>query len=161
VNLAELYFESLEGIDNPSRFTPMNADVRAQFARKNGFDPIELFRSRQNETSRRLFLEFRAELARQIQQEWVGELEGLRQQKPYLDVVLTHVDDRFDSHMRDAVGADAARILPFLAGHSVTMLVEDPATVWNLGAARYKAIAEQYRTLTSREDRLAIDLNIV
>src|SRR5262249_10148280 len=31
INLAELYFESLEGIANPSRFTPMNADVRAAF----------------------------------------------------------------------------------------------------------------------------------
>ncbi|HTS77864.1 MAG TPA: hypothetical protein VMG40_16755, partial [Bryobacteraceae bacterium] len=29
VNLAELYFESLEGYDNPARFTPMNNDVRA------------------------------------------------------------------------------------------------------------------------------------
>ena len=31
VNLAELYFESLEGHENPARFTPMNDDVRAEF----------------------------------------------------------------------------------------------------------------------------------
>jgi RNA polymerase sigma factor (sigma-70 family) len=30
VNLAELYFESLQGQDNPSRFTPFNQDVRGQ-----------------------------------------------------------------------------------------------------------------------------------
>src|SRR4029077_12012006 len=31
VNLAELYFESLEGAANPARFTPMNDDVRKLF----------------------------------------------------------------------------------------------------------------------------------
>ncbi len=40
VNLAELYFESLEGFDNPARLTPMNASVRAEFRAKAGFDPI-------------------------------------------------------------------------------------------------------------------------
>src|ERR1700691_1607033 len=40
-NLAELYFESLEGMGNPSRFTPMNDDVRVRFREQAGFDPIE------------------------------------------------------------------------------------------------------------------------
>jgi len=44
VNLAELYFESLEGAGNPARFTPMNDDVRREFRAAQGFDPIELFR---------------------------------------------------------------------------------------------------------------------
>ena len=43
VNLAELYFESLEGVDNPARFTPMNDDVRAEFRAAAGFDPLDLF----------------------------------------------------------------------------------------------------------------------
>src|ERR1041385_3241135 len=43
VNLAELYFESLEGFENPARLTPMNDDVRAEFRREAGFDPVNLF----------------------------------------------------------------------------------------------------------------------
>src|SRR5438034_387141 len=43
VNLAELYFESLEGAANPARFTPMNDDVRKMFREGHGFDPLELF----------------------------------------------------------------------------------------------------------------------
>ncbi|MGH9584826.1 MAG: hypothetical protein ACRD4O_18040, partial [Bryobacteraceae bacterium] len=39
VNLAELYFESLEGASDPARFTPMNDNVRAEFERIGGFDP--------------------------------------------------------------------------------------------------------------------------
>ena len=161
VNLAELYFESLEGMDNASRFTPMNDDVRAQFKQQSGFDPIELFGARKDAASRKVFLDFRADLARKMQEEWLGELEGIRRVKPQLDLVLTHVDDRFDTGMRDAIGADAARVLPLLSSHSFTFLIEDPATVWNLGPQRYQMIAERYRPLTPHTEKLAIDLNIV
>jgi len=161
VNLAELYFESLEGVGNPARFTPMNTDVRSRFQKENGFDPIEIFGSRQDAASRRLFLDFRSRLAREMQQEWMGELESVRSRKPDLDLVLTHVDDRFDAGMRDAIGADAARVLPMLNSHPFTFLIEDPATVWNLGAQRYHTIAERYQSLTKHTDKLAIDLNIV
>ncbi|HUB80157.1 MAG TPA: hypothetical protein VMB03_15230 [Bryobacteraceae bacterium] len=161
VNLAELYFESLEGIGNPSRFTPMNDDVRALFRQGAGFDPIELFGARKDPASRKAFLDFRAALARKMQEEWLAELENVRRQKPQLDLVLTHVDDRFDTGMRDAIGADAASVLPLLNSHSFTFLIEDPATVWNLGAQRYQAIADRYRPLTPHGGELAIDLNIV
>jgi hypothetical protein len=161
VNLAELYFESLEGVDNASRFTPMNDDVRGLFHQQAGFDPLEIFGPHQDAASRKRFLDFRAELASNMQEEWLGELENVRREKPQLDLVLTHVDDRFDTGMRDAIGADAARVLPLLSSHSFTFLIEDPATVWNLGAQRYQAIAERYRALTPRPDKLAIDLNIV
>ena len=161
VNLAELYFESLEGMDNASRFTPMNDDVRAQFRQQAGFDPIELFGARKDAASRTAFLDFRAELARKMQEEWLGELENIRRTKPQLDLVLTHVDDRFDTGMRDAIGADAARVLPLLSSHNFTFLIEDPATVWNLGPQRYQAIADRYRPLTPHAEKLAIDLNIV
>lgn len=161
VNLAELYFESLEGTGNPARFTPMNPDIRDRFKREHGFDPIEIFGGRRDAQSRRVFLDFRSQIARDMQQEWMAELESLREEKPDLDLVLTHVDDRFDSGMRDAIGADAAKVLPMLDSHPFTFLIEDPATVWNLGAQRYRTIAERYQPLTSHTDRLAIDLNIV
>ena len=160
VNLAELYFESLEGIANPSRFTPMNADVRAQFQRQAGFDPLEVFGARADQKSRRVFLDFRAGLVRRMQGEWLAELDLSRRDKPDLDLVLTHVDDRLDTGMHDAIGADAARVLPLLDSRSFTFLIEDPATVWHLGPERYAAIAERYRALTRHQDKLGIDVNI-
>lgn len=160
-NLAELYFESLEGLANPSRFTPMNEDVRAAFRSVRGFDPLELFSTRTDAASQRAFLDFRASLARQMQKDWLDVFESARHDKPYLDLVLTHVDDRLDSRMHDAVGADAASLLPLLGQHAFTFLIEDPATVWHLGPTRYGAIAERYQTLTPHREKLAIDLNIV
>jgi hypothetical protein len=70
------------------------------------------------------------------------------------------VDDRFDTRMRDLIGADAARVLPMLDQHDFTFLIEDPATIWNLGPDRYPQIAERYLPLTKRSDKLGIDINI-
>ena len=110
VNFAELYFESLEGSAVPARFTPMNDDVRAQFrSTPGGFDPIELWSKRKDPESMRRFLNFRAGLAQKMQEEWLYEGEKYREFNSDLDIVLTHVDDRFDTRMRDALGADAAR----------------------------------------------------
>ena len=167
INLAELYFESLEGPDNPARFTPMNADVREQFRKQSGLDPRELFThsssnaAAANPTGLKQFLDFRAELAARQQSEWLAQAERLRKGKPDLDVVLTHIDDRFDASMRDKLGADVSRTLPLLANHDFTFLIEDPATIWNLGPQRYPQIAAKYKPLTPRQDKLAIDINVV
>ncbi|HEX4278235.1 MAG TPA: hypothetical protein VHZ74_22930 [Bryobacteraceae bacterium] len=165
VNLAELYFESLEGAGNPARFTPMNDDVRREFQKQAGWDPIELFstsgKSRADTASLHQFLDFRAGLARRMQEDWLGTMESFRQFRPDLDIILTHVDDRFDSGMRDSIGADAARVLPLLDGHTFSFLIEDPATVWNLGPQRYAEIAKRYQPLTKHTEKLAIDINIV
>ncbi|MBX3435790.1 MAG: hypothetical protein KF847_20930, partial [Pirellulales bacterium] len=42
-----------------------------------------------------------------------------------------------------------------------TLLIEDPAPLWSLGAERYARIAEAYVPLSDDPRRLAIDLNIV
>jgi hypothetical protein len=96
-----------------------------------------------------------------MQTEWLRIVDSVRHERPHLDVVLTHVDDRFDNRMRELIGADAAQTLPLLSQHDFTFLIEDPATVWHLGPDRYTEIAKRYQPLTPRQDRLAIDLNIV
>ncbi len=161
VNLAELYFESLEGASNPARFTPMNDDARQQFQSAAGWDPIEIWGKHNDAASLRKFLDWRAGLARNMQQEWLVAVEGFRSFRPDLDIVLTHVDDRFDTGMTDSIGADAARVLPLLDSHSFSFLIEDPATVWNLGPQRYPEIAKRYQPLTGHTEKLAIDINIV
>jgi len=167
VNLAELYFESLEGHENPARFTPLDADVRREFQQTAGFDPLDLFDAesprnwQKNTPGLARFLEFRAQLAQRQQIEWIAQIEALRRLKPQLDLTVTHIDDRFDTSMREKLGADAARVLPLLAEHDFTFLIEDPATVWNLGPQRYPQIAARYAPLTPAQENLAIDVNIV
>lgn len=160
LNLGELYFESLEGAASPARFTPFSAEVREEFRRREGVDPVDLVRAPGSAKLGR-FLEFRAALAHRLQVEWLEKLVKLRAKRPHLDLVLTHIDDRFDATMREKLGADAGRLLPETEKRGVTFLVEDPATVWHLGPQRYAEIARRYAPVVKREDLLAIDLNIV
>ncbi|HEY3443398.1 MAG TPA: hypothetical protein VGK29_21750 [Paludibaculum sp.] len=167
VNLGELYFESLEGYQNPARFTPFHTQVRDEFRQAYGFDPSELYdaKSRRHHARdaapMRLFLDYRAKLAARLQRQWLDRLQSLKAGKPWLNVVLTHVDDRFDATMRDKLGADAASLLPAAAALGATFLVEDPATVWHLGPERYPEMARRYAAITPPGARLAVDLNIV
>lgn len=154
VNLAELYFESLEGTANAARFTPMNTLVREEFRRAKGWDPLEIF---QRGRPPREFLDWRAELAGRLQDEWLGVLRGIKQRKPHLELVWTHIDDRYDPRMRDLLGADTKRAIGVLEQNEATFLIEDPATAWSAGPRRYLEIAQKYGT----NPRLAIDINIV
>lgn len=164
VNLAELYFESLEGAANPSRFTPMNDDVRAEFKALSGTDPKQLFDATAPATqggTLKQFLAFRAVLAARLQSDWLKEVDAERAAKPYLDVVLTHIDDRFDPAIRDELGADVSRTLPSMTKRRSTLLVEDPANLWNLGPERYAKLAAKYQELTPDLRNVGVDINVV
>lgn len=167
INLGELYFESLEGYLNPARFTPFHPQVRRRFQNQIGFDPAELYdlgsprHHLKTAGPMRQFLEFRAGLTHSLQVSWLERLAAYRRAKPGLDIVLTHIDDRFDETMRDKLGADAAALIPDAERFGAAFLIEDPATVWHLGPSRYTEIARRYAPLTRRHDLLAIDLNIV
>lgn len=70
------------------------------------------------------FLGFRRDLASRMERVWLlAVLESERRRKPDLDLVLTHVDDRFDKNISkcDRLGCDAPAPL-------FTFLIEDPAT---------------------------------
>ncbi len=167
VNVAELYFESLEGASNPARLTPMNEDVRAEFKRQQGFDPQQIFSENtpysagSHPEALRKFLDYRAGLAAKMQTDWLGVMSRMRLNKPYLDVVLTHIDDRFEPGIRDALGADVARSLPAIKAMRSTLLVEDPATLWGLGPERYAKLAKKYGELTPDHQQIAVDINVV
>jgi len=160
VNLGELYFESLEGAANPARFTPFNATVLGRFEAETGMKPGRIF-DPAHRSVLKAFLDFRAELAHQLQQQWLARLAAARKAKPWLDLAFTHVDDRFDETMRDKLGADAARLLPVAARHGATFLVEDPATIWHLGPVRYEELARRYAPLVAQGQSIAVDINVV
>ncbi|MGE5645845.1 MAG: hypothetical protein ACM336_08650 [Acidobacteriota bacterium] len=156
VNLAELYYDGIEGLKKPAEFTPMNNDVRREFRARSGIDPHRLFDGLDDPARERAFLDYRAGLAARLQEDWTAVVE-----KTGLPLALTHVDDRFDTSMRDAIGADAARALKLLDRRPMTFIIEDPATLWHLGPKRYAEIARRYEPLTAHQDCLGVDINIV
>lgn len=160
VNLGELYFESLEGAANPARFTPFNPLVLRRFEAETGERRESIFDWRRPKALER-FLEFRARLAHQLQAEWLERLSNLRQERPWLDIAITHVDDRFDRSIRAKLGADASALLPLAARHRAAFLVEDPATIWHLGPQRYVELARRYAPLIEKGQALGVDINVV
>jgi hypothetical protein len=59
------------------------------------------------------------------------------------------------------LGADVARSLPLIEARRSTLLVEDPATLWNLGPDRYAKLAQKYKELAPDNNRIAVDINVV
>lgn len=157
-NLAELYFESLEGPANLARFTPFNPYVGGQFERLH---QVSMAAALRDPGGLRKLLDFRLELALRLQREWLEELAAVRRQKRDFEIVLTQIDDRMDPSMRDALGVDSSRVLPFMDEFGFTFLVEDPATIWHLGPQRYPQMWEKYRAVARRPERIAVDINIV
>ncbi|MCC6265207.1 MAG: hypothetical protein IT169_16655 [Bryobacterales bacterium] len=166
VNLAEIYYESLEGAQNPARFTPMSDSSREAFAREAGFDPAELFDTdsprhlAHNAAGLAQFLAWRRKRIGELHEEWLRFVESLQGAARERHVVVTQIDDRFDNSIRENLGADSSAILALMYQHAFTFLVEDPATIWHLGPARYTEIARAYAKSTPYPERLAVDINI-
>lgn len=157
-NLAELYFESLEGPGNLARFTPFHPYVGSQFEKLH---QVSMAAALRDPGGLRKLLDFRSQLAYRLQREWLEELAAVRRQRRDFEIVLTQIDDRMDPSMRDALGVDSSRLLSLMEETDFTFLVEDPATIWHLGPQRYPQMWEKYRALARRPERLAVDINIV
>ena len=167
VDLAEIYFESPTGLDNPELFTPMNAVVRSEFERSAGFDPAGLFDPasprywKADPAGLEAFLGFRRDRVVALHHELMGLVAGERETKPELDLVLTLVDALYDPSMREAIAVDTARVAPLAAAHGFALQVEDPYTLWTLGPDRYAKIAADYARLVPPGQRVSIDINVV
>jgi hypothetical protein len=167
VDLAEIYFESPEGLAAPGLFTPMNRPLREEFERLAGFDPQDLFEEsstrfwKRDPESLARFLDFRGAKAVELHRELMTLLTSVRQQKPYLDLELTLVDALYDTRMRDNIGIDTPKITALLSEYAFALQVEDPYTLWALGPERYGRIAADYARLVRPGQRLSLDINVV
>ena len=162
VNLAELYFESLEGLANPSRFTPMNDDVRAHSAPQADSTPSICSETRKDAASQRAFLDFRARLAREMQQRMArARSKTIRRDKP-LSGPGAHACRRPLRHLharRHRRGCRAASA----AARSTQLHFPDRRPGHRL-EPRAAALCRDRPPLSpahAAQDRLAIDLNIV
>jgi hypothetical protein len=164
LNLAELYFESPQGPENAQRFTPMNDQVRAEFRQQAGFDPVEFFSASsdhyyQKDTGNwERFVDYRAGLVTRLHEQLLQEIAKARARKPYLDTIVTFVDNLYEPRTKEALGVDAARMSGLSARYPFTLIVEDPASMWSLGPDRYRLLGEKY---ASKRVAAGIDINIV
>lgn len=167
-NLAELYFDSPAGKTIPENFTPLSAFVRNDFKKKAGIDPKDFFKKEspnfwsKNAAAWQAFVDYRVELERDLNERFIQMLYGFRKSfSPDLDIVVTYVDNIYDTTMREAVGADVRMMFELLDRYDFTLVMEDPGSVWHLGPRRYAELGQTYSKMTRHSGRLGIDINIV
>jgi hypothetical protein len=162
LNLSELYFESPQGPENAQRFTPMNDQVRAEFKKQTGIDPVDFFNAdsphhySKHTFAWTTFVDYRADLVVRLHTQVFEQIARVRLHKPYLHTIVTFVDNLYETRMKEALGADMARMWPLSARHPFTLIVEDPASMWSLGPERYSVLGDKYG-----KGIAGIDINVV
>ncbi len=165
VNLAELSFDGQADGDRPRAMVPLNEDVRRQFRRAHGFDPIALFdRSsrhywRRDRTGWGDYLAFRTALVTELHRVFLGAL------RPFADggheVIVTVLDSLEHPEVEADNGVDSRAVAGLLRDSPFTLQVEDPARAWTGAPSRYLTLARRYRALLPRGARFMIDVNVV
>ncbi len=166
IDVAELYFDSPDGIKRLSAFTPFSDFVRNDFKTRFGIDPFEIFNPDSphyylvDKKALRQFLEYRVELCTRLNRQMM-EFIRTQQARRKLDVYLTQIDNTVDKNVRDAIGVDINEYVKLQKEFGFTLQAEDPSSLWALGPDRYKKIGRLYRKLLGPGTTFTIDINVV
>ena len=166
VNLSELYFEAGNGPEDARLMTPMHISARDAFRRRNGFDPVQLYDSlslyywKGNPEAWKLFEDYRVETITHLHEEFLQMITEVRASRPYMDVIVTAMDNLGAPELRRNHGVDISRIMALRARYHFTLQVEDPQTAWSGDPRRYLALARRYQALSGKDSPVMVDLNI-
>jgi len=167
VNLAELYFESGNGLRTPNLLTPMHPSSRDEFSRKSGFDQIFLLDSlsefywKNNHLAWKKFEDYRVETLVRLHEEFLKMIEEVRAEQPHLRVIVTAMDNLGTPELRQNFGVDVQRIIELQKKYSFALQIEDPQSQWSKDPRRYSAMGKRYASLVQRGQEVMVDLNIL
>jgi len=167
VNITELNFDAdFRDYMKPESFVPMNGETRAEFRKKSGFDPMQLFQPesanywKTNHAALDKFLKYRENVVTEWHRKVLRELEPLRKAKNW-EVIVTAMDSLHSKYVRPALGVDSRRIAGLMKEFDFTLQVEDPAEYWMKPPDRYRRFAQTYSKLIKDPRRLMFDVNVV
>src|SRR6185369_8851744 len=131
VNLAELYFESPVGSADAATFNPMHQSARDQFHKLAGFDPALLMDPasglywKTHGWALKKFQEYRVQTIVRLHREFLESIENVKQQKPYLDVVVTTMDNLGSTELRPNLGVDVREIAALRSAYRFRLQIQD------------------------------------
>ena len=169
VDIAELNFDAaFKDYLRPEMFVPMNDIVRADFKKKAGFDPIQLFRPNSphyyqtDPAGMARFQRYREDIVLDWHRRVLTELGPLCKQRG-MEVIVTMLDSLHDhdEYVRLALGVDSRRITALMREFPFTLEVEDNSRFWMTSAERYRRFAATYLKLVPDRSRLMFDVNVV
>ncbi len=167
VDIAELNFDAdFKDYMKPEKFVPMNDIVRADFQKKTGFDPIQLFKPnsghyyKTDPASLAKFQRFREDIVVGWHRHVLSELGPLCKRRG-MELIITMLDGLHDEYVRPALGIDSRRITALMKEFPFMLEVEDPARFWMTSPERYRRFAATYLKLVPDPQRLMFDVNVV
>jgi hypothetical protein len=150
----------------PDKFVPMNSDVRAEFHRHAGFDPILLFSPnsqyyyKSNTAALQKFQRYRENLVYDWHRRVLGELDPMRKEHGW-EIIVTVMDSLHSKYVRPALGVDSRKIAGLMKDYNFTLQVEDPAEYWMQPPDRYLKFAKTYLKFVKDPRRLMFDVNVM
>jgi uncharacterized protein YdaL len=169
VDIAELNFDAaFKDYLRPEMFVPMNDVVRADFKKKAGFDPTQLFRPnsphyyKTDPAAMAKFQHYREDIVVDWHRRVLTELKPLCKQRG-MEIIVTMLDSLHDhdEYVRPALGVDSHRIAALMREFPFTLEVEDPSRFWMTSPERYRRFAATYLKLVPDRSRLMFDVNVV
>jgi len=167
INLAELYFDPVGGLDNPSNLTPMNDWVRHDFEQKKGFDPYLIFDKKnaryweKGKDSWQIFVQYRKDLSLKLKDIFLEHLAEYKKSKPDFELMLTAIDVSLTPETADNIGEDSNNTKDLYHKYGFALQIEDPANCWGSNPERYSKMGEEYRKYVKDKDKLLFDCNVV
>jgi len=167
VNISELNFDYFaKDPYDPKKFVPMNANVRADFHKRAGFDPIQLFQPtsqryyKYDHASFEKFMRYRENLVMDMHRKVLTEIEPFRRAKN-LEVIVSTIDSLHSKTVRPGTGLDSRRLVALMKDFDFTLQVQDPSEFWMKPPDHYRRFAETYLKLVKDPSRFMFDVNVV
>lgn len=167
VNLAELYFESDNGFENPEKFMPMHASAKAEFKSRYKFDLPEIFNASssfywmKNINARKAVIQYRVNKIKELHESILSAIYKSMAKKPGFDVILTFMDSYESPEMTEFVGINSDVMIALQKKFGCRLQVEDPESRWNDSPDRYKQLGDKYTSQIHDRNKILLDLNIM
>ena len=166
VNLAELYFESGRGFEEPKLFTPAHLSAKIDLKRKYGIDLKTAFDSlsssywKTNDSVKNIIVNYRVQKLSAVYELLLSNFKEISKSKPGFQTIVTALDNFGSPELREQFGIDMRNIIDLQKRYGFTLQVEDPQSKWSTNPRRYIDIGKEYSRLID-SSKLMLDLNIL
>ena len=159
--------EALAGPSRPDYFTGFTDVSRAEFRRREGFDPLAFFDTtsphfwKVDTAGLKLFYRYRTSVNEATQDTLFSAINRMKlSHNRSWEIFLTIIDNSIHPEFDDLLGFSLKTTVRLVDTFHLTLHVEDPLTEWLKPPDRYRSMGEFYRSLLGSRTFM-IDINVV
>lgn len=167
VNIAELYFESGKGLNDPLLFTPMHPSAQLEMRNRYNvelrsiFDPRSEYYWKANPAIKDAIVEYRIAVLDGVYEKLLDRITSIARIGDGFQIIVTAMDSFGSPELQEYIGVDMAGILRLQRKYGFLLQVEDPESRWSTDPLRYIEIGRKYAGMVDKSGNLLLDLNIL